>query len=153
MNTLFSRELHHYQHVTVLRITPKSSLTVHFIQIWPNLSCSPSAPDYISLELQLSITGMTVGPTLGPEHCIIEQQEAQALPHSDSSYRRSLLVEVRGREGETAQSLITASSSVQQCFMFSHYQPRLYLCTSQTEEGGNVPAVFFSSFFTLVDKT
>ena len=37
---------------------------------------------------------MTVGPTLGPEHCIIGQ-ETQQLPHSDPSYRRSLLVEVR----------------------------------------------------------
>ena len=46
------------------------------------------------VELQLSITGMTVGPTLGPEHCIIGQ-ETQQLPHSDPSYRRSLLVEVR----------------------------------------------------------
>ena len=63
----------------------------------------------LPVELQLSITGMTVGPTLGPEHCIIEQ-ETQELPHSDPSYRRSLLVEVREgeRERETAQIIITA---------------------------------------------
>ena len=53
----------------------------------------------LPVELQLSITGMTVGPTLGPEHCIIGQ-ETQQLPHSDPSYRRSLLVEVREVERE-----------------------------------------------------
>ena len=59
--------------------------------------------DILPVELQLSITGMTVGPTLGPEHCIIEQESISQLPHSDPSYRRSLLVEVREGERETAQ--------------------------------------------------
>ena len=46
---------------------------------------------------------MTVGPTLGPEHCIIEQ-ETPELPHSDPAYRRSLLVEVREGERERVRT-------------------------------------------------
>ena len=80
----------------MLLIIKRFSAELHLIL---NFYQPAALNDILPVELQLSITGMTVGPHLGPEHCIIEQ-ETQQLPTSDPSYRRSLLVEVREGERE-----------------------------------------------------
>ena len=88
---------------SMLLIIKKFSAELHLIV---NFYQPAALNDILPVELQLSITGMTVGPTLGPEHCIIEQETVSQLPHSDPSYRRSLLVEVR--EGEREKERRTA---------------------------------------------
>lgn len=95
----------------IMKITPKSYLIVNLLQV------SPAAPNYISLvELQLSITGMTVGPTLGSSHCIVDQ--------TDSSFRRSLLVEVRGDTERPWHGTIISPTATLKMISYNNLPPQ-----------------------------